>query len=637
MRPLLTGRRTRTVLIGVMALSAVLAVPAIAAADAPPFVVLNAALYAPSPQSEAHFGTSVAVSGDTVVVGEPDRDVFVPFAAGTDSGATYVYVKSGAGWVFQQVLMPPFQSDTQYGSSVAIDGDVLVVGSPGYATASGKTGAAFVYRRTGTTWTLEKHLPGSVANGNHGAAVAIDGTTIAVGASGDGNGKVRPYLWTGTDWVQQGTLIDPSGSSNDQLGGSVAVEGDWIVAGAAGDDTGSVAPIADVGSAHWFTRSGAVWAHQQTFFAPDPSAGASFGGPISLSGSRVLVGAWQAAVGAVPGAGAAYAFVNGGTSWMNERKFTAPAPTAHEYFGSSVALDGETALIGAFFADSYHGNAYLYTYGAGSWTERQRLDGGDYTPVAHQLGTSAALAGGTAVLGAQMASSPGPGLTGAGGAFVFTPHGLAGVVRDAGTGLPVAGIEVSAYVPDSYGEPDLVALTNTDSFGRYSLPLDAGDYRIGWMDGTSAYYPGFYNEVQLWSQSSTVTVAPGAVSALDVSVHPKPQVYLTKTVAPSSVRRYRRFTAYGYLKPRHPRGSRPVILECYLYQRQRDGGYEWVLVKTTSARAYDYRPNRRRAWYTKYRTTLSLPARGKWRIRAYHPADATYGPTYTDYRYITVR
>jgi hypothetical protein len=78
-------------------------------------------------------------------------------------------------------------------------------------------------------------------------------------------------------------------------------------------------------------------------------------------------------------------------------------------------------------------------------------------------------------------------------------------------------------------------------------------------------------------------------------------------------------------------------VQCYLYQRQPNGGYAWVLVKTVSAKAYDYRPNRRTPRYTKYKATFSLPYRGKWRIRTYHVADAVYGPTYTGWRYITVR
>jgi hypothetical protein len=636
MRRLTITRLAAPVLATVVAIGVAFAVPAIAAAGAPPFAVQQAALYAADPQAEAHFGNAVAVSGDTIVVGESDRDVAFPGALATSLGTVHVFVKSGPSWVLQQELTPPLQTDAFFGVSVAIDGDVLVVGAPAYATGDGKTGAAFVYRRTGTTWSAPTILVGeTVAAGAwYGESVAINGDTIVVGAPGDdGHGTVWPYVWTGIEWLTQGTLSDPAWAADDALGGSVAVRGDDIIAGASGDDYSG---LHDAGSLHWFTRSGGTWTHRQRIVPPDPTNDSSFGGPLAMSEGRFIVGSMSKTVDGLSDAGCAYTFYNTGDAWLYEQTLTAPTPTAQDYYGSGVALDGRTAIVGAFWADSYHGAAFFYERAAGTWSMRQKVDMTAYDPSVAQMGSSAALSGGTAVIGAQMSNSASVTLPGA--AFVFTTRGtVSGVVRDAVTGLPVAGIEVSAYVPDAYDEPELVTYTNTDALGRYSLSLDTGDYRIGWMDGTEAYYPGFYNEVDLWSGSSPVSVVATATTTVDLTIHAKPVVYLSKPLSPSAVRRLSRFTVSGYLKPRHRAGTYPVKIQCYLYQRQRTGGYGWVLVKTMSARAYDYRPNRRRAWYTKYRTTFSLPARGKWRIRAYHPADATYGPTYTDYRYITVK
>jgi hypothetical protein len=636
MRCLRTRERTAATVVAAMVLAAAMGFPAIAAAGAPPFAVQQAALYAASPQAEAHFGSSVAVSGDTIVVGEPDRDVDSVVALAVDMGTVHVYVKSGTSWVLQQELRPSLQADTGFGESVAIDGDVLVVGSPRYATGKGKTGAAFVYRRTGTTWSAPTILTGETitANETYGQSVAIAGDTIAVGAPGDdGRGTVWPYLWTGIEWLTQGTLSDPIGAAGDGLGGSVAVRGDDIIAGASGDDYSG---LTDAGSLHWFTRSGGVWTHQQRIVPPDPTSDSAFGGPIAMSDGRFIVGSMFKTVGGLSYAGCAYTFYNAGDAWLHEQTLTAPTPTTYDYYGSGVALDGNTAIVGAFWADAYHGAAFFYTRGAGTWTMRQKVDMTAYDPSVAQMGSSAALSGGTAVIGAQMSNSASVTIPGA--AFVFTTRGaVSGVVRDAATGLPVAGIEVSAYVPDVYGEPELVLYANTDALGRYSLSLDTGDYRIGWMDGTEAYYPGFYNEVDLWSGSSAVSVAATATTTIDLTIHAKPVVYLKKPLSPSTVRRLRRFTISGYLKPRHRPGSYPVQVQCYLYQRQPNGGYAWVLVKAVSAKAYDYRPNRRTPRYTKYKATFSLPYRGKWRIRTYHAADAVYGPTYTGWRYITVR
>jgi hypothetical protein len=182
MRCLRTRASTAAIVVAAMVLAAALALPA----GAPPFAVQVAALYAASPQAEAHFGSSVAVSGDTIVVGEPDRDVDSVVALAVDMGTVHVYVKSGTSWVLQQELRPSLQADTGFGESVAIDGDVLVVGSPRYATGKGKTGAAFVYRRTGTTWSAPTILSGETitANESYGQSVAIAGDTMVVGAPG---------------------------------------------------------------------------------------------------------------------------------------------------------------------------------------------------------------------------------------------------------------------------------------------------------------------------------------------------------------------------------------------------------------------------------------------------------------------
>ncbi len=631
-------RRTTAMMLG-LGVMVFLWAPGTSTALATPFAAQQAALYAPTPQTEAHFGQSVAVSGNTIAVGQPDFHSGAPTADLSDAGAVDVYVSSGGEWVLQQqLLLPVYQEATGYGSAVAIDGNVLVIGAPAYATGHGATGAAFVYRRYGTTWTLEKTLVGETITDNerYGAAVAIDGTTIVVGAPNDGHGTVWPYLRTGLDWVSQGTLSEPFGAASDYLGGSVAVEGDTIMAGATGDDWGPMSSIPNVGSVAWFSRTAGVWSYRNTVRPPDPTADSGFGGALAISHSSLLVGAMNKAVNGLSDAGKAYVFVDNGAEWAYETSLTAPTPTSPGYYGSSVALDGPTALVGEFFANGYRGKAYFYTGLSGIWTIRQTIDMEGDSPAVVQLGTSAALSGGTAVLGAQMSGSPTVGLAGA--AFVFNTHGvITGVVRDSATGLPIAGIEVSAY-PAGQAEPDVLAgLMNTDSHGRYTFSLDGGDYGIGWMDETASYQPGFYNGGHLWPEATTVTVSTGATTTVDLSLKHKPNVTLTMPVTGFTwVTHKHTFTTYGYLKPRHTAGTYPVKLYCYRYQKGATGRYSWVLRKTVSARASDYHP-RTGAMYTKYSAKLSLPYTGKWRIRAYHAPDSKYAPTYSGYRYVTVK
>jgi hypothetical protein len=613
-----------------------------ASAVPPPFSVGPVALYAGGPQGEAHFGQAVAVSGDTIVVGEPDHEEPVIGALPLDCGAAYVYVRDSAtgAWALQQTLLPhQIRSGAQFGQAVAIDGDTLVVGAPGMTTGDGTTGLVYIFHRTGTTWTFSVNMSieGAAEGDRIGAAVSIDATTVVAGAPGDNSGRGAAWVfdYDGVSWDTEAVLTDPVGAAGDGLGGSVDVDGDTVMAGATGDDWGMTNAVSNVGSVAWFSRSGGVWTYRNTLRPPDPTADSGFGGSIALSNGRLLVGAMTKTVNGLAGAGKAYVFGSDGATWGLETSMTAPTPAADSLYGSSVALDGPTALVGEFFANGYRGKAYFYTGLSGVWTMRQTIDMEGESPSVTQLGTSAGLSGGTAVLGAQMSSSPTVALSGA--AFVFETHGtISGVVRDAATHLPVAGIEVSAY-PAGQVEPDVLAgLTNTDALGRYSFSLDAGGYAIGWMDQSQTYYPGFYNDVNVYPDSTPVSVTASATTTLNLLIHAKPKVTLTTPSVPTWAAHGHKFTAYGYLKPRHAVGSYPVKLQCYRYEKLRTGHYGYVLRKTVSAKAYNYHPRVGRT-YTKYSVRLSLPYKGKWRIRAYHAPDSTYAPTYSGYHYITIR
>ena len=614
----------------------------VASAD-PPFALQQAALHAPSPQAEAHFGQAVAVSGNTMVVGEPDHKEPVIGALPLDCGAAYVYVRIPAtgAWTLQTLLPHQIRSGAQFGKAVAIDGDTLVVGAPGMTTGYGQSGLVYIFHRTGTTWTFSPNMSiaGAAEGDQIGASVAIDARTVVAGAPGDNGGRGAAWVfdYDGVSWLTEGVLTDPFGAANDGLGGSVAVEGDTLMAGAPGDDWGMTNSIPNVGSVAWFSRSGGVWTYRNTLRPPDPTANSGFGGPIALSEGRLLTGSMNKTVGSLSLAGKAYIFDDDGSSWSFETSLVAPAPAAESLFGSSVALDGHTALIGEFFANGYHGKAYFYTSLAGTWTLRQTIDMSGDTPAVTQLGTSAALSGGIAVLGAQMSSSPTVALSGA--AFVLNTHGaITGVVHDSVTGHPVAGIEVSLYYAGQEEPDELAGLMNTGSDGRYTFSVDAGDYAVGWMDETQRYTPRFYSGGHIWPDATTVTISTGATTTVNLNILSKPHVTLTTPVTGFSwVAKNHRFTIYGYLKPRHTPGTYPVKLLCYRYQKGSNGRYSYVLRKTVSAKAYDYPPRKGASTYTKYMTKLSLPYKGKWRIRAYHAPDSKYGPTYSGYRYLTVR
>lgn len=628
------------------AVAAILSLPAAAAAA--PMFGFQQALYAQSPQVEAHLGQSVAIDLDTIVVGEPDHVETLLTAPAVRSGAAYVYTRSGGVWTLQAKLLPPvLQDGAEFGASVAIDGDNVVVGAPKYRVGSLESGAAFAFARAAGAWSAGTALTSAdaTAYAQVGASVAIRDVLIAVGAPRDSAhatstaGTARAYGLSGGAWQPLGTLHDPAAASGDGFGGSVAIDGPNIFVGAPMDaypalGTPTIVGAGSVQRFNYFPVSG--WSLVQTIYAPTPGAGQQFGGPLSASAWKLIAGDWQATISGTPGVGEVYVFTGGAGAYACEATLVAPMAEPYGYFGSGVGIDGDTAVVGAFFSNSYNGRAHIYSRASGAWELTQTVNMVGYVPSVVQLGTSAAISGSTAVFGAQMAFAPG-GLLGAGGAYVFTsPVTFWGMATDAGTGLPVPGIEVSAYVPDAYGEPDLARLCFSDPNGMYAMSLPAGDYRLGWMDPSDRYYAGFHNDVALWSTATTLTTNGQDPQRIDFAIHAKPTAWMSKLTSPASVRARRRFTVSGYLKPRHPRGSAPVTIECYRLEFV-GGSWQWVLRSTFSSRARDYRPRRRIPYYTRFTATVALPASGKWRIRAVHPADAVYAASASPWRGITVR
>src|SRR5437870_1157938 len=173
-----------------------------------------------------HFGTAVAIDGDTAVVGVPQDP-----EAGFDAGAAYVYLRTGSTWSQQAKLMAADAAgSSEFGSSVAISGDTLVVGAPFTAAGGVKVGAAYAFVRSGTTWMQQAKLVPTDAIGDDlfGASVAIDGETLAVGAIGTGQdyfdeGAVYVYARSGGTWTQQARLRSSQPGPGNAFGFSLAL------------------------------------------------------------------------------------------------------------------------------------------------------------------------------------------------------------------------------------------------------------------------------------------------------------------------------------------------------------------------------------------------------------------------------
>jgi hypothetical protein len=289
------------------------------------------------------FGWSVAISGSTVVVGA-DQD------GNGGSGTAYVFVRSGTTWSQQGTLTDPGGAGDLFGYSVAISGSTAVVGAE---ASNSSTGAAYVFVRSGTTWSQQGTLTatGGAPDDFFGVSVAVSGSTAVVGADGVSSlaGAAYVFVRSGTTWSQQAEITDPGAALDDSFGISVATSGSTAVVGATGANSGT-------GAAYVFVRSGTTWSQQAELIASDAASGADFGDSVAITGATAAVGADAQGGSASPAA--AYVFVRAGTAWSQETELT--DGVSNDAFGISVAISGTTAVVGASSTNSFTGAAYVF-------------------------------------------------------------------------------------------------------------------------------------------------------------------------------------------------------------------------------------------------------------------------------------
>ena len=364
--------------------------------------VQQAELTASDAADSDHFGVSVALSGDTALVGVPNRGI----GGNDDVGAAYIFTRSGTIWSQQaELTASDGKSDTVFGESVALSGDTALIGAPcGWAP-----GAAYIFTRSGTSWSQQAELTASDGAGvdDFGGAVALsgDGSEALVGASCRAAGAQTyvgaAYVFTdpGTGWAQQAELTASDGAAQDFFGESVALSGDTAIVGAPAKTVGAKGRV---GAAYIFTGSGASWSQQAALTAADGAANDDFGGSVAVSGGTALVGAQCNAVGAKTYVGAAYIFTGSGTSWAQKAELAASDRAAGDMFGCSVALSGGRALVGAVFkpagVDFDAGAAYVFTGSGASWPQQAKLTASDET-AGGEFGYAVSLSGDTALIG----------------------------------------------------------------------------------------------------------------------------------------------------------------------------------------------------------------------------------------------
>ena len=305
------------------------------------------------------FGYSVSISGDYAIVGTEQISRSV-------TGKAYIFKWDGTNWVQQQKLLASDgAAGDQFGYSVSISGDYAIGGARGSDGNVIGSGAAYIFKRDGTTWSEQAKLTAldGADSDEFGYSVSISGDFAIVGAygdddNGDYSGSAYIFKRDGTNWVQQVKLTASDGAAEDCFGYSVSISTDYAIVGAMDDDDkGDYS-----GSAYIFRWDGTSWIEQQKLNASDGAAADNFGYSVSISGDLAIAGAVQYGYGSSC-IGKAYIFRWDGTSWSQQTKLLASDGAAGDVFGCSVAISGDFAIVGAFGDDdkgSDSGSAYIF-------------------------------------------------------------------------------------------------------------------------------------------------------------------------------------------------------------------------------------------------------------------------------------
>lgn len=377
------------------------------------------------------FGAAVAISGNLALIGVPlDGD------GGEDYGSAYLYRFDGLNWNFEAKLTAPdAERGDEFGISVALSGEVAVIGAHFDDDRGRDSGSAYLFQFDGQAWRHVAKLTaaGGIAYDNFGIAVAIDGDLVAVGANLGGSsnkGAVFVYVKPPGGWstaTQTARLMASDAEASDEFGVSVAVSGDVVVAGTEYEASGGTAS----GAAYLFQKPAGGWVNMTDtakFTASDATEHERFGHSVAIDGDVVVVGAWATDQGGVS-TGSLYVFQKPASGWADATetaKLTASHPLAGDHLGWSVAIRGDLIVGGApahLWDGTGNGSAFIFWKPAGGWeaaTEEAKLTAPDGAED-DEFGFAVALHEGRAVIGARRQTVAG--YDNAGSAYTF--RGLA--------------------------------------------------------------------------------------------------------------------------------------------------------------------------------------------------------------------
>jgi RHS repeat-associated protein len=355
---------------------------------------------APDGAGGDNLGSSVAVSGTTAVVGADNKN--------GGQGAAYIFGLVAGAWTETAELPAALPAGRDFfGYSAAISGTTVVVGADNQPGTYTGQGAAYVFTLNGGTWTQTGELTAldGYYNDTFGASVGLSGaSTVVVGAPHRNDYQGAAYIFTlsGGTWGQTQELTGPAGDSSEKdFGTSVGVSGTTVAVGA---PTDTVATNADEGAVYIYASAAGTWTETQELDGIDSTQEDSFGQSVAIAGTSLVAGAPGHTTGGRFGQGAAYVFGLAGGTWSQTDELTATDGAGDDELGISVGISGLTVTAGAsgheVGGNANQGAAYVFTLGAGSWTQTAELEDATGGGVDDFFGTSVGVAGTTVAVGA---------------------------------------------------------------------------------------------------------------------------------------------------------------------------------------------------------------------------------------------
>lgn len=380
--------------------------------------IKQAKLLASDGEDGGHLGYSVAISGNTLVVGSPYANV----GSNSGQGAAYVFVKpANGGWVNAtenaKLISSDGLEDDNFGYSVAINGDQIAVGAPDRTTVGGVTGGAYFFLKPIGGWTgiVTERVnlgTGKTDLAGYGTSVAVQNYAVIVGAPGDNAAYLLICAKNQPTCGLDATFFGANqGQGNNEFGSAVAISGKSFVVT---DPLFTGAQAQFQGAAYVYTNTQGNSFSKATLTASDGALLSEMGISVSISGDTVAVGAPYSTVGNQPAQGAVYVYTKPQGGWVDgtqTAKLTASDGVSLDELGMSVSVSGSSIIAGApqhlVGFNSQQGAAYAYLKGGG-WQNRfenfelTASDGLAFTG----FGQSVGISGGTAVVGCPFGNSP---------------------------------------------------------------------------------------------------------------------------------------------------------------------------------------------------------------------------------------